>query len=62
MAKEAIEYPWSEYPNKDWNYIDLGWIAAESACIGIMTTPIVGNIYDNPEMYEVTKKEADGVF
>ena len=23
---------------------------------------IVGNIYDNPEMYEVTKKEVDGVF
>ena len=60
MAKEAIEYPWSEYPNKDWNYIDLGWIAAEPACIGEMTTPIVGNIYDNPEMYEVTKKKLMG--
>ena len=29
---------------------------------GIMTTPIIGNIYDNPEMYKVIKKEADGVF
>lgn len=62
MAKEAIENPWIEYPNKDWNYLDLGWIAAEPAAIGEMTTPIVGNIYDNPEMYKVTKKEADGVF
>ena len=62
MAKEAIEYPFREYPKEDWNYIELGWIAAEPAAVGEMTTPIVGNIYDNPEMYEVTKKEANGVF
>ena len=62
MAKEAIEYPFREYPKEDWNYIELGWIAAEVACVGMMITPIIGNIYYNPEMYKVTKKEADGVF
>ena len=62
MAKEAVEYPFREYPKEDWNYIELGWIAAEVACVGMMTTPIIGNIYDNPEMCKVTEKETDGVF
>lgn len=62
MAKEAVEYPFREYPKEDWNYIELGWIAAEVACVGMMTTPIIGNIYDNPEMYKVTEKETEGVF
>lgn len=62
MAKEAVEYPFREYPKEDWNYIELGWIAAEVACVGMMTTPIIGNIYDNPEMYKVTEKETDEVF
>lgn len=56
MAKEAIEHPFREYPKEDWNYIELGWIAAEVACIGRMTTPIIGNIYDNPEMFVIEKE------
>ena len=57
MAKEAVEHPFHEYPEKDWNYINLGWIAAEVACLGKMTTPIVGNIYDNPEMFIIEKED-----
>lgn len=56
MAKEAVEYPFREYPKEDWNYIELGWIAAEVACVGMMTTPIIGNIYDNPEMFVIEKE------
>ena len=33
-----------------WNNIDMGWIAAEIPCVGKMTTYIIGNIYDNPEL------------
>ena len=57
MAKEAVEHPFHEYPEKDWNYINLGCIAAEVACLGKMTTPIVGNIYDNPEMFIIEKED-----
>lgn len=57
MAKEAIEYPFREYPEEDWDYIELGWIAAEVACVGKMTTPIIGNIYDNPEMFVIEKED-----
>lgn len=34
----------------DWSNIDLGWIAAEVACIGRMTTEVIGNKWDNPEL------------
>lgn len=30
--------------------ITLGWVAAEIPIIGTMSTEIVGNIYDNPEL------------
>lgn len=30
--------------------ITLGWVAAEIPIIGTMSTKIVGNIYDNPEL------------
>lgn len=49
QAKKGTEC-WCEFPKKDWNYIDLGWIAAEIVCFGKMYTKIIGNIYDNPEL------------
>lgn len=33
-----------------WDNIDFGWIAAEIPCTGKMTTEIIGNVYDNPEL------------
>lgn len=57
MAKEAVEHPFREYPKKDWNYIDLGWIGAEVACTGKMTTQIVGNIHDNQELFIIEHDE-----
>ena len=33
-----------------WDNIDLGWIACETACTGKMTTQVIGNIHDNPEL------------
>lgn len=36
----------------DWTITDLGWIAAEPILIGEMTTEIIGNIHDNPELLE----------
>lgn len=32
--------------------IDLGWIYAEIPCLGKMSTEIIGNIHDNPELLE----------
>lgn len=34
-----------DYPQRD-----LGWVAAEVPCLGRMTTVIVGNRWDNPEL------------
>lgn len=36
--------------NKDWTAIDLGEIAAEPILTGQMTTKIIGNVWDNPEI------------
>lgn len=56
MAKKAVEYPYRKFPdNKDWDYIDLGWIAAEVPCLGKMTTQIAGNIYDNAESFIIER-------
>ncbi len=38
------------HPLSGWNNIDLGWIAAEPICTGRMTTLIIGNIFDNPDL------------
>lgn len=38
--------------DNDWTNIDLGWIASEIVCVGKMTTEIIGNIFDNPELME----------
>ena len=34
----------------DWGLIDLSYIATERIIIGKMTTEIIGNIHDNPEL------------
>lgn len=39
-----------EYRNDNWTVIDLGEIAAEPIITGEMTTEIVGNRWDNPEL------------
>lgn len=57
MAKKAVEYPCRKFPDDNWDCIDLGWIGAEVACIGKMTTQIVGNIYDNPEMFIIERDD-----
>ena len=36
--------------NVVWDNIDLGWIAAEIHYTGHMTTEVIGNIHDNPEL------------
>ena len=38
-----------------WDNIDLGWIACETACTGKMTTQVIGNIHDNPELLKEGK-------
>lgn len=35
------------FPHEDWNYVDLGWIAAEPLCTGEMTTQVSHNIHDD---------------
>lgn len=57
QAKERQTYPCITFDGKPtidvvWDNIDLGWIAAEVPCIGKMTTRIIGNIHDNPELLE----------
>lgn len=39
-----------EHRNDNWTVIDLGEIAAEPIITGEMTTEIVGNRWDNPEL------------
>lgn len=34
----------------DWTITDLGWLAAEETITGKMTTKIIGNKWDNPEL------------
>lgn len=43
------------------NNVTLGWIAAEIPIIGKMTTEVVGNVYDNPELI-CEKKEGGVIF
>ena len=58
MAKKAVEYPYRKFPdNKDWDYIDLGWIATEVPCLGKMTTQIIGNIHNNAESFIIEHDE-----
>lgn len=35
-----------------WTNIDLGWIYSEVPTLGKMTTEVIGNIHDNPELLE----------
>lgn len=39
----------------DWTITDLGWIAAEKIITGKMTTEIIGNKWDNPELPELLR-------
>lgn len=41
--------------NFDWTITDLGLIAAEPVLIGEMTTEIIGNKWDNPELLTRSK-------
>lgn len=53
QAKEVYGYDVITKENwldNDWTNIDLGWIASEFSCVGKMTTEIIGNIHDNPDM------------
>lgn len=42
------EYVSINFPNRSWDKVSLGWVGAETACLGYMTTQIIGNIHDNP--------------
>lgn len=44
QARKICSKHYARFPDKDWHYIDLGWIAAENPCVGKMTTKIIGNI------------------
>lgn len=57
IAKKAVQYPCHEFPDKNWDRIDLGWIGAEVACTDKMTTQIIGNIHDNPESFIIEHDE-----
>lgn len=53
QAKEQREVVYTYKAISDraiFDNIDLGWIYAEIPCLGRMTTEIIGNIYDNPEL------------
>ena len=52
QARKICSEHYARFPDKDWHYIDLGWIAAEIPCVGKMTTKIIGNIRENPECAE----------
>lgn len=36
---------------KDYDNIDLGWIAAEAVIMGRISTRVVGNVFDDPELW-----------
>lgn len=45
------EHTYLKFPDRGWNYIELGWIAAEPACVGKMTTKVIGNVFERPNFY-----------
>lgn len=56
-AKKDTEDVFTSFPNKDWHKVSLGWIDAEIACLGCMTTQIIGNVHDNYESFHLFDKE-----
>ena len=54
QAKTVAGYDYIPYEvsHTDWTNIDLGWIYSEIPTLGKMTTEIIGNIHDNPELLE----------
>lgn len=45
-----IHHTCAGYHEYDWTITDLGWIDAEFVILGTMTTEIIGNKWDNPEL------------
>lgn len=48
-------------PEKDWDYIELGEIAAEPIILGRMSTRIVGNVYDDRDFYKQINTDNEDV-
>lgn len=48
--EETFSWKTTNCANIYFDDMDLGWIAAELPITGQMTTEIIGNIYDNPEL------------
>lgn len=61
MENESDIYCWF---NSDRYNPDLGWVAAEVPILGEMTTKIIGNKWDNPELIPeyLTKNTNETVF
>lgn len=56
----SAAYDGDPYDNISHNNITLGWVAAEEAIIGSISTFIIGNIYDNPEFLRENNNKASG--
>lgn len=54
-------YPYRRFPHENWDYIDLGWIAAEFTITGEMTTQLDNN---NEPMHspETISEDEDAVW
>lgn len=53
QAKQR-ECPFNTYANvcdRDYDNIDLGWIAAEEAIMGEISARVIGNVFDNPKLW-----------
>lgn len=54
QAKATQRYPYRTYHGgylyDNWDNVELAWIAAEIAIIGEISTEVIGNIHDNPEL------------
>lgn len=60
--KANIKYAFKRFPQPDWNYIDLGWIAVEPDFTNKMTTQVSHNIHDIEVIYEDEDEPWDEVF
>ena len=59
MYKNGYNFP--VYAGQDTGFpaecVTLGWVAAEIPILGTMSTEVIGNIYDNPEL--IKEEEPD---
>ena len=60
--KQNVKYPVRRFPDKDWEWINLGWIAAEADFCGKITAQVGGNIHDNEVVYEDEDISWEGMF